>query len=240
MQDTGDLCAAELFRQNPIGANRRTRIKVCGVTNADDVQICVRNGIDAIGFMIGEARACSDGLLTNDKVSLKVAAALVRMARADICTVLLTHRADADSIRRQLDAVGPDALQIQVDVPERELRLIRRDFSVLKLIKTIGVSSSDATDDVMLRVLAECRLGLFDAQLLDTRADPGQRRPSPAGAAGAAIYSELRRCRRSFPMRRRTAVGERWGSGGGDSTDPPAPPLRRVHTSRATSVRYAH
>lgn len=82
---------------------RRTRIKFCGFTRAEDLDLAIRLGVDAVGLIAvpGSKRA----------VQLDQAAALRRRVPAFVSTVLLFLDPDPDIARQWIAALDPDLVQ---------------------------------------------------------------------------------------------------------------------------------
>jgi phosphoribosylanthranilate isomerase len=81
----------------------RTRIKICGITRAEDLHAAAAAGADAVGFVFYPP---SPRCLT-----LQAARALRREAPAFLATVALFVNAARDEVRRVIDAVRPGVLQ---------------------------------------------------------------------------------------------------------------------------------
>ncbi len=81
----------------------RTRIKLCGMTRAEDVRLAVGLGVDIIGLIFARR--------SPRRLSLERAAALRALAGADIRVVALVMDDAADAVVRIVEAVRPDFLQ---------------------------------------------------------------------------------------------------------------------------------
>lgn len=86
---------------------QRTRIKICGITRADDLTAAVRAGSDAVGFVFYPP---SPRALSPDR-----AAALVRRVEPFVTCVGLFVNAEPGSVRETLAAVPIDLLQFHGD-----------------------------------------------------------------------------------------------------------------------------
>lgn len=81
----------------------RTRIKICGITRADDLAVAVAAGADAVGFVFyPPSPRC---------LSLEAAAALACRIPPFVTRVGLFVNAEAEAVRATLDAVPLDLLQ---------------------------------------------------------------------------------------------------------------------------------
>ncbi len=86
---------------------RRTRIKLCGLTRSDDVQLACRLGVDAIGLVFA-ARSPR-------RVDLDTAAMLRRALPPFVDAVALFMDNPADEVRAVINAVRPSVLQFHGD-----------------------------------------------------------------------------------------------------------------------------
>ena len=85
------------------------RVKVCGVTSVGDAAMCLNAGVDAIGlnFWPGSVRRCEE----------KVAQAIAQLPRAKALLVGVFVNEQADEIRRLIDSVGLDCVQLHGEEP---------------------------------------------------------------------------------------------------------------------------
>ncbi len=83
--------------------NPRTRIKICGLTRAEDVQACVRAGVDAIGLVFVEK--------SPRNLTLEQGAALRAEIPAFVQVVALLMNPDPRQVEAVLAQVQPDLLQ---------------------------------------------------------------------------------------------------------------------------------
>ena len=103
----------------------RTRVKICGLTKADDVIFSVKVGADALGFVFykGSPRY----------VSPKIAKQLVNLTPAWISTVGLFVNSEFDEISKVADYVGVSHVQLHGDESEKLCEKICRP--VIKAIR---------------------------------------------------------------------------------------------------------
>lgn len=86
---------------------RRTRIKICGLTRADDVDAAVAAGADAVGFVLYPASPRA--------VSVDSASALAARLPPFVTPVLLFVNADAATLQRAAAAMPQALLQFHGD-----------------------------------------------------------------------------------------------------------------------------
>ncbi len=85
----------------------RTRVKICGITRAEDVQVVAANGADAIGFVFYPK--------SPRHISIEQAAELASMLPPFVTVVGLFVNADAETVREVLANVPLDLLQFHGD-----------------------------------------------------------------------------------------------------------------------------
>ena len=86
---------------------RRTRVKICGLTRAEDVRLCCELGADALGFILVEK--------SPRRLSLDEAADLVASVGGLVQTVALMMNPSVFEVERVVDAVRPSMLQFHGD-----------------------------------------------------------------------------------------------------------------------------
>ncbi|MEF8851257.1 MAG: phosphoribosylanthranilate isomerase [Haloarculaceae archaeon] len=88
------------------GEAGRTRVKVCGITNAADRDVAVAAGADAVGLIAGVT------VDTPREVDLDEARHLARGVPPLVSAVLVTMPGDAATARERVERVRPDAVQV--------------------------------------------------------------------------------------------------------------------------------
>jgi len=110
-----------------------TKVKVCGITCADDLQSAVEEGVDALGFVVG---------VPTSPRNLEVPAArkLIRMVPIFVTSVLVTVWKSQEALMQLCEALQPDAVQIhgETSISEATLREVIMDAD---LIRAINVDS---------------------------------------------------------------------------------------------------
>ena len=144
----------------------RTRVKICGITRAEDALRAAALGSDAIGLVFYDKSPRA--------VSLEQAAAICRQLPAFVTSVALFLDADAERIRRVLAQVPIDLLQFHGSEPADFCRSFDRPY-----IKALGMESTGAVADIHDDVL-DSAAEFDDARglLLDSHA------PGAAGGSG--------------------------------------------------------
>lgn len=111
--------------------NSRTRVKICGLTRASDVETAVAAGADALGFVFVPA--------SRRAVPVELARELVAGVSAFVQTVALFADPEVDWVETVIDQVGPDVLQFHGSESGRFCRQFGRPY-----IKAISAELDDA------------------------------------------------------------------------------------------------
>lgn len=88
----------------------RTRVKICGITRAQDALAAAQAGADAIGLVFYSP--------SSRHIAIDAAASIVGSAGAFVTTVGLFVNPRADEVRKVVDAVALDRLQFHGDEDE--------------------------------------------------------------------------------------------------------------------------
>jgi phosphoribosylanthranilate isomerase len=108
----------------------KVRIKICGLTRNQDVQVAVAEGVDALGFVL---YAPSSRAVTAEQAAL-----LIQHAPAFVTTVALFVDESAEEIYRALDVCSFDLLQFHGDESPEFCRQFNRPY-----MKAIRVRSAE-------------------------------------------------------------------------------------------------
>ncbi len=160
------------------------KIKICGITNAVDLDLAIKCGADAVGFITDVP------VDTPRKIAAATAVSLIKKVPVFVTSVLVLMPKSADEAISLIQKTRPRTVQIHSDLAVREIQRLKEQTSI-QLIKTIGVSDFA---DTMPRI-NEVE-DFVDAILLDTVGD----RPGGTGVAHDwKVSAEIvRRC--SIPV----------------------------------------
>lgn len=128
------------------------RVKICGITNAEDALWAADSGADALGFVFAESRR---------RVSSEQAAAIRRQLPPFIFAVGIFVNPEPVRTREIFETVGLDFIQLYGGDEKRFLR--GAGLSPSRLIRAIPVSS-----EADLTAIGESSAGII---LLDTKVD---------------------------------------------------------------------
>lgn len=101
-----------------------TRVKICGLTRAEDVRASAR--ADAIGLVVASPRSHRD-------IPLADAAALARLAAPFQTVVAVTAAQDAETLHRIARDLRPHALQAPLRAGATAFEGLRKEFPALRL-----------------------------------------------------------------------------------------------------------
>ncbi len=137
----------------------RARVKICGLTRAQDVEAAIQHGADMLGFIV-EAHS-------KRRLSVIEAARLALPAKGIVPCVAVTVNANDDLLTRITAQMQPDYVQCHGDEPPERLADIALRFNV-KTIKALPVSTRN---DI---VAAMAYSGFADLLLFDAKPPKGE------------------------------------------------------------------
>ena len=146
------------------------RVKICGMKSAEDIELAVIFGADAVGFITEVP------VNTPRKLDAQTAAELVKTVPFFVDSVLVIMPASGQDALDIIEKVNPDVVQLHNDLSAEEIEIIR-DGTHQKIIRTftIPVESKELPANLMAQVDALLDNDLIDGILLDS---------GKAGAAG--------------------------------------------------------
>jgi phosphoribosylanthranilate isomerase len=144
----------------------RTFVKICGICNLEDAQVCAAAGVDAVGFLLEKQPGRKEP--ESDRLSVTEAKALVAALPSGLIPVLLVHKSDVDAIVELCEEIRPRALQIQVSVEPRLLLELRERRPEVVLIKTFHMAADATVDSAMREIQEYVCCDSIDAVVLDS------------------------------------------------------------------------
>lgn len=137
----------------------KTKVKICGLTRAQDVEAAILHGADMLGFIV-EAKS-------KRRLSVSEAARIALPAKGIISRVAVTVNADDETLARIMSQMQPDYIQCHGDETPVRLADIANAYGV-KTIKALPVSTRN---DI---VAAMAYGGFADLLLFDARPPKGE------------------------------------------------------------------
>lgn len=131
-----------------------TRVKICGNTCREDVEIAVEAGADAVGFVTEVP------VETPRKIGLVEAGKLVEATPPFVSTVLVVMPPDLERAIEMVVEAEPDVVQVHNDLPPGDVGALRDEG--VKVVKKVAPDVEDAG-----------RYDFVDALLVDTEAEDG-------------------------------------------------------------------
>ena len=159
--------AINIFGSNTVVGRKTAKVKVCGITTQEDMELCVRCGADALGFLVHRGEQISGP--PGHRLDLLTANRLIAAVPPHVATVLLVHVSTSDAIAELCDHIKPSTLQIQTAVPERDLACIKRQFPQIAIVKTVHIYPESSVDEVVSVTERHLDSGSIDAINLDSR-----------------------------------------------------------------------
>jgi len=106
------------------------RIKVCGVTRREDVEMVAEAGADAIGFVVESESKRS--------ISKEKCSRLLKSVPPFVSSVIVSTSTDVDEIV-ELSMLGAHAIQIHSNLPPNTIKKMRESIGGCKILRAISV-----------------------------------------------------------------------------------------------------
>ncbi|MEN6326610.1 MAG: phosphoribosylanthranilate isomerase [Syntrophomonas sp.] len=133
------------------------RTKICGINSIEDIDVAIRAGADALGFLVGITH------LAEDKISNEDARVLIEKLPPFISTVAVTHLTNVNEIVELVRYLGVTTVQIHDYIPPEDVRIVRDSLRGIKIIKAVHVMEMNSIK------IAKSFEPFVDAILLDSR-----------------------------------------------------------------------
>jgi phosphoribosylanthranilate isomerase len=124
-------------------AAMRTRVKVCCIASAEEAEMAVAAGADALG-LVG-AMPSGPGPIPDDRI-----AEIARLVPPPVATFLLTSEMAAEAISAHIRATGPTAVQVVSHIEPAEAARLAVLEPRVRRVQVIHVEGSDALDLIPL------------------------------------------------------------------------------------------
>lgn len=117
----------------------RTRLKICCIGSAEEAQLAIRAGADALG-LVG-AMPSGPGVIEDDVIR-----AIARDLPAGVAAFLLTQERQAEAIADHVTRCGVATVQVVDHVEPAELDRLRAMLPYLRIVQVVHVEGEDALD----------------------------------------------------------------------------------------------
>lgn len=138
-----------------------TRVKVCGMKSVEDVDLAVRSGVDAVGFITDVP------VDTPRKINLRKARGLIALVPFFVDSVLVIMPGSAQEAIGMIKTAKPDVVQIHSQLDIEEMRILR-DNTDVRIIRTFHVQGDVSADDLSNSINMFTSENLIDGVLLDS------------------------------------------------------------------------
>ncbi len=139
------------------------RVKICGMRSAEDIELAVGCGADAVGFITEVP------VNTPRKLDSGNAAELVKSVPFFVDSALVIMPENGQQALELIEKIKPDVVQLHNDLSAEEIEIIRNS-AYQKIIKTfvIPVKSKELPSEIVAEVDALYDNDLIDGILLDS------------------------------------------------------------------------
>lgn len=139
------------------------RVKICGMQSAEDIEMAVSYGADAVGFITEVP------VNTHRKLDAQTATELVKKVPFFVDSVLVIMPSDGQQALELIEKVKPDVVQLHNELSPDEIEVIRNGTHQ-KIIRTftIPVQSRELPAELISELDALLDNDLIDGILLDS------------------------------------------------------------------------
>jgi len=134
---------------------RKTRVKICGITNKNDLQSAINAGADAVGFILGVKSSPRN-------LKIKEAKELISQVPLFVDSVVVTVSENFENIMKLGKKLHPNAIQIHGNLSSAEISSFKKSLPNLFLIRAIRANP----ENVEKKALKTSKY--FDAILIDS------------------------------------------------------------------------
>ncbi|WP_137288301.1 phosphoribosylanthranilate isomerase [Natronorubrum halophilum] len=122
-----------------------TRVKICGLTTEDDLEMAIDAGADAVGII------CDVSVETPREVTVAEARDLAAAAPPFVASVLVTMPSEPERAIELVDTIEPDVVQIHSRISPGDLAYLRAkvDSQILLAVDADDAAVAEMYDDVV-------------------------------------------------------------------------------------------
>lgn len=119
-----------------------TRVKICGMRDRGSVEMAVKHGADAVGFITEVP------VPTHRRIDRETARKLAASVPPFVTTVMVLMPEDLKNALELIDFVQPDTVQVHSDMIVKELKSLHAQGNV-KIIKTVNITEETSVQDTL-------------------------------------------------------------------------------------------
>jgi len=186
------------------GPPKKTRVKICGITNINDALLCIDEGADAVGFV--NVKSSPRYVRENDIRDI-----ILQLQEA-VVTVMVSAGKTAKEIVESWKVAGTDAVQVHSELSEGEYAKLKDSIPmVIGMVPVSGELPSERIKEVSQHadaILFDTKVGgktggtgkTFDWKLLSDVRKITDRPVIVAGGLKPSNVSEVVRCLHPFAV----------------------------------------
>ncbi|MEM1515700.1 MAG: phosphoribosylanthranilate isomerase [Thermoproteota archaeon] len=136
----------------------KVKVKICGITRAEDLQASVMAGADFVGFVV-------DVHTSPRNITIEEADELIKIAPSSVIKVVVTVFRNMERLLEIYDRLRPDFMQVHA--PPEKFEQIRKIAERVPIIKAVNISSDLPLEEILREA------SIFKAILVDSHV-PGK------------------------------------------------------------------
>ncbi|HJX82852.1 MAG TPA: phosphoribosylanthranilate isomerase [Candidatus Angelobacter sp.] len=158
-----------IFGNNDDRGTKIVKVKVCGIATLKDLELAIVAGADAVGFLVHRNEGEGSSVPLQHRLTWRAARELVSAVPGNVTSVLLIHTSNPDVIAELCQQINPSAIQIQTNVSDSDLAVVKTQFPNIGVIKTVHVYPDSSIDEVVGLAEMHFASGIISAINLDSR-----------------------------------------------------------------------
>ncbi len=133
---------------------KSTRVKICGITNREDAELCVDEGADALGFVLYDKSPRS--------VDLLEAMDIIKALPPFVTSVAVVVDKSLEGLIEAVKTAGFDAVQLHGTEDVEYVRALKKELPATKIIKAFRVRNTDSLADMEYYDVSAYLLDAYD------------------------------------------------------------------------------
>ena len=118
----------------------KVKIQIAGIRTLADALECIKNGVDAIGLLVGQSHP------SDDFITKELAYDIVKAIPPYQVTAMITHSESAEEIISLVKYIGVNCVQLHSYISESEVKKIHTAFPHIKLVRLIHIDGDEITN----------------------------------------------------------------------------------------------